>query len=88
MSYEIKVTYGCPSHGITVNGQDYTDEMTVEDREMFILDALYEIRHRIRKGYVRITEILNLLEETNYSITDAPSETCGDHITEITYQIK
>lgn len=88
MRYEIKVFYGCTSHGITVNGQDYTDEMTVEDREMFILDTLYEIRHRIRKGHVSITEIFNLLEQTNYSITDTPCETCSDHIEEITYQIK
>lgn len=88
MSYEIKVNYGCTSHAITVNGQDFTDGMTVEDREMFILDALYEIRHRIRKGYVSITDILNLLEETNYSRTDLPCETCGDYVEETTYQIK
>ena len=88
MKYEIKLSEGCTCFGITVNGRDYTDEMTEAERHLFLLDMLLEIRLRYRNGQIGIRCLLELLEVTGTWESDGACETCGDYVAETTYQIK
>lgn len=88
MRYEIKVVEGCTAFGIYVNGEDYTDEMTDRERDLFVLDVLIEIRRLFDEKSIGITDLLSLLHEHGFERSKEPCETCGDYITEITYQIK
>lgn len=88
MKYEIQLSEGCTCFGLTVNGRDYTDEMTEAERELFLLDMILEIRRRYRNGQIGIRCLLELLEVTGTWESDEACETCGDYVTETTYQIK
>ena len=88
MKYEIKLSEGCTCFFITVNGRDYTNEMNEAERHLFLLDMLLEIRLRFRNGEIGITRLLELLDVTGTWESDNACETCGDYVTETTYQIK
>lgn len=88
MTYEIKVVEGCTAFGVFVNGEGYHHGMTDRMRDLFIVDALLEIRRRLFNGKIEITDLLALLHEANYERSREPCEQCGDYVTETTYQIK
>lgn len=88
MKYEIKVVEGCTAFGVYVNDKDFTDDMGDQERDLFVSDLLTEIRRRFDENSIGITDLLSLLYEYDFKLSKEPCETCGNYVTEITYQIK
>lgn len=88
MRYEIKVVEGCTAFGIYVNGKDFTYDMSERERYYFLHELFVEIRRLFDEKNIGITDLLSLLHEYGFERSKEACETCGDYITEITYQIK
>lgn len=90
MKYKIIKTEGCTAFGITVNGKNLYgeyDPMTKEEVEELFDYLLIKMKEEFKDGGVRIDDFLNLLCPDEQHHDDEPCETCGDYVSEYTYNI-
>jgi hypothetical protein len=88
--YKIIKSEGCMSFGTTVNGQDIYGEfepMTQEQINEFVDYLCEEFKKELRQNTVSIDDLLGCFQYDSCETEDGHCETCGDSVTETTWNI-
>lgn len=90
MKYKIVKSEGCRSFGTTVNGQDTYGEynpMTQEQIDELVDYLCQKFKEELRECNVQLDDLIECFPYTNYEIEDDYCETCGDSVSETTWEL-
>lgn len=88
--YTIIKSEGCTSYGTTVNGQDIYGEfnpMTQDQIDEFVNYLCERFKEELKRNTVEINDLIGCFQYDSYETEDGYCETCGDSVTETTWNI-
>jgi len=88
--YKIIKSEGCRSFGTTVNGQDIYGEYNPMNESQIneFVDYLCEkFKEELKKNTVSIDDLIGCFQYDSCETEDGYCETCGDSVTETTWNI-
>ena len=88
--YKIVKSEGCMSFGTTVNGQDIYGEfnpMSQAQIDEFVNYLCNRFKKLLKTNEVSVDDLINCFQYDSCETEDGYCETCGDSVTETTWNI-
>jgi len=86
MKYKFEETRGCTADCLLVNGELFYD-LPTEKQEEIIDYLLLKIKESYKEHEVELTDLLHLLQYTDYKIDKEHCDQCGDSVATTTWEV-
>jgi hypothetical protein len=86
MKYKFEETVGCTASSLLVNKEEFYD-LSEENQDEIINYLLIKIKEGYKKHEVGLTDLLHLLQYTDYETVKENCDQCGDSVSITTWEL-
>jgi biotin synthase-like enzyme len=86
MKYKFEETVGCTASSLLVNKEEFYD-LSEKEQDEIIDYLLLKIKESYKEHEINLTDLLHLLQYTDYEMIKENCDQCGDSVSITTWEV-